>query len=130
MRRHRGRRSCDISAQLQQLVLGFAHFLRGTRRIGKARHAAVIHDLRHAQAGVDVALDEACDLLRCAVRRERQQRSEEHTSELQSLMRISYAVFCLKNINKQYNATTAISVTSPVSLHYIFVVGSSEYGNT
>src|SRR3546814_9100358 len=30
----------------------------------------------------------------------RQGRSEEHTSELQSLMRISYAVFCLKN-NKQ-----------------------------
>src|SRR3546814_1128162 len=27
---------------------------------------------------------------------ERLQRSEEHTSELQSLMRISYAVFCLK----------------------------------
>src|SRR3546814_2137235 len=26
-------------------------------------------------------------------------RSEEHTSELQSLMRISYAVFCLKTIN-------------------------------
>src|SRR3546814_3319182 len=33
-------------------------------------------------------------------------RSEEHTSELQSLMRISYAVFCLKkkiNNNKCYN---------------------------
>src|SRR3546814_7019509 len=29
-------------------------------------------------------------------------RSEEHTSELQSLMRISYAVFCLKKKNKQY----------------------------
>src|SRR3546814_8896825 len=29
-------------------------------------------------------------------RGEEQQRSEEHTSELQSLMRISYAVFCLK----------------------------------
>src|SRR3546814_3473060 len=28
-----------------------------------------------------------------------QQRSEEHTSELQSLMRISYAVFCLKKKN-------------------------------
>src|SRR3546814_5250570 len=27
-------------------------------------------------------------------------RSEEHTSELQSLMRISYAVFCLKNKNQ------------------------------
>src|SRR3546814_5343918 len=32
-------------------------------------------------------------------------RSEEHTSELQSLMRISYAVFCLKKKNKQYNST-------------------------
>src|SRR3546814_6896079 len=31
-------------------------------------------------------------------------RSEEHTSELQSLMRISYAVFCLK---KKKNRTTA-----------------------
>src|SRR3546814_7051296 len=30
-------------------------------------------------------------------------RSEEHTSELQSLMRISYAVFCLKKKNKQNN---------------------------
>src|SRR3546814_4920447 len=30
-------------------------------------------------------------------------RSEEHTSELQSLMRISYAVFCLKNKNKPTN---------------------------
>src|SRR3546814_10642676 len=29
-----------------------------------------------------------------------QMRSEEHTSELQSLMRISYAVFCLKKKNK------------------------------
>src|SRR3546814_7942926 len=31
---------------------------------------------------------------------ERLYRSEEHTSELQSLMRISYAVFCLKKKNK------------------------------
>src|SRR3546814_4000652 len=32
-------------------------------------------------------------------------RSEEHTSELQSLMRISYAVFCLKKKNKQIENT-------------------------
>src|SRR3546814_2776170 len=31
-------------------------------------------------------------------------RSEEHTSELQSLMRISYAVFCLNNKNSQHAA--------------------------
>src|SRR3546814_2123343 len=32
-------------------------------------------------------------------------RSEEHTSELQSLMRISYAVFCLKKKNTQSHTT-------------------------
>src|SRR3546814_975263 len=32
----------------------------------------------------------------------RHKRSEEHTSELQSLMRISYAVFCLKKKKKHY----------------------------
>src|SRR3546814_2963667 len=32
-------------------------------------------------------------------------RSEEHTSELQSLMRISYAVFCLKKKKKQLDKT-------------------------
>src|SRR3546814_4471570 len=37
-------------------------------------------------------------------------RSEEHTSELQSLMRISYAVFCLKkNKNKQPQKATITS---------------------
>src|SRR3546814_7955406 len=41
-------------------------------------------------------------------------RSEEHTSELQSLMRISYAVFCLKKKKKQdtkNNTTTHIDNT-------------------
>src|SRR3546814_10769256 len=39
-------------------------------------------------------------LLRCPSRQcRRSRRSEEHTSELQSLMRISYAVFCLKKKN-------------------------------
>src|SRR3546814_4672835 len=33
-------------------------------------------------------------------------RSEEHTSELQSLMRISYAVFCLKKKQNNINTTT------------------------
>src|SRR3546814_7419340 len=35
-------------------------------------------------------------------------RSEEHTSELQSLMRISYAVFCLKKKIKSYNTSMHI----------------------
>src|SRR3546814_3373654 len=36
----------------------------------------------------------------------RRGRSEEHTSELQSLMRISYAVFCLKKKTTNKNKTT------------------------
>src|SRR3546814_5245279 len=43
--------------------------------------AVKVEDLVQAEAGFDL-------------------RSEEHTSELQSLMRISYAVFCLKKKNK------------------------------
>src|SRR3546814_8789275 len=41
---------------------------------------------------------------------ERQQavRSEEHTSELQSLMRISYAVFCLTNIYTYFSLYTLL----------------------
>src|SRR3546814_2422713 len=43
---------------------------------------------------------------RTSLQAQRRGRSEEHTSELQSLMRISYAVFCLKkkkNRNKRYS---------------------------
>src|SRR3546814_9726559 len=43
-------------------------------------------------------------------------RSEEHTSELQSLMRISYAVFCLKK-KKKYNKTHSTNyITHQTSL--------------
>src|SRR3546814_6079407 len=45
-------------------------------------------------------------------------RSEEHTSELQSLMRISYAVFCLKkkNINKRILTNTLERTPTPTTL--------------
>src|SRR3546814_2308094 len=38
-------------------------------------------------------------------------RSEEHTSELQSLMRISYAVFCLKKKNSLHYLSVLIDIT-------------------
>src|SRR3546814_8247302 len=43
-----------------------------------------------------------------AARDRRARRSEEHTSELQSLMRISYAVFCLKQSNRTKSEHTQI----------------------
>src|SRR3546814_7045679 len=39
-------------------------------------------------------------------------RSEEHTSELQSLMRISYAVFCLKKKKTKHNNTKTADTTT------------------
>src|SRR3546814_5611572 len=57
------------------------------RTIGKIRHPQLI-----GTVGLELAIDMV--------------RSEEHTSELQSLMRISYAVFCLKKKTKTtYNHT-------------------------
>src|SRR3546814_1402472 len=49
--------------------------------------------------------------LRRAAVQSRRQRSEEHTSELQALMRISYAVFCLK---KKTNTPKIIKLTSHI----------------
>src|SRR3546814_4500781 len=57
-----------------------------------------------------LALDEALERLK-----EADPRSEEHTSELQSLMRISYAVFCLKK--KKKNATK--TSTTPIARNTI-----------
>src|SRR3546814_6796564 len=47
-------------------------------------------------------------------------RSEEHTSELQSLMRISYAVFCLKKKKNQLEKTTTrINITEKEYKHIV-----------
>src|SRR3546814_4812764 len=53
-------------------------------------------DVHPGAGNPDVALHDVADA---------EHRSEEHTSELQSLMRISYAVFCLKKNNKQQTYT-------------------------
>src|SRR3546814_4084703 len=71
-----------FTAALDGVSTGLAHRLAG-RHVGR--------DLRFGQ------------LAECHLRR-----SEEHTSELQSLMRISYAVFCLKKKNKKHKETPTI----------------------
>src|SRR3546814_9199039 len=55
------------------------------------------------KAQKSIVPQDSCAATRMARRRARPVRSEEHTSELQSLMRISYAVFCLKKKNNQKN---------------------------
>src|SRR3546814_6432435 len=48
-------------------------------------------------------------------------RSEEHTSELQSLMRSSYAVFCLKKKTNIYNLNT-----TPYSMYHYAMIKQSH----
>src|SRR3546814_1406413 len=50
----------------------------------------------------------------CEYSKGRSTRSEEHTSELQSLMRISYAVFCLKQKKKTRHKKIRYNVAQPI----------------
>src|SRR3546814_2869472 len=61
--------------------------------------ASQIHDVYRAHTAACIGLffsDKAAHTAQCLPNNSPNIRSEEHTSELQSLMRISYAVFCLK----------------------------------
>src|SRR3546814_4169533 len=64
----------------------------------RAQEAQPIYALRHRRADRDPGLFHRRGARNA--RGEPGDRSEEHTSELQSLMRISYAVFCLKKKKK------------------------------
>src|SRR3546814_4451838 len=78
-----------------------------------APQAQVAFQLRNPRVGevpAHVRADVVAALLACGLARKPQRapcnRSEEHTSELQSLMRIPYAVFYLKKKHKDTNTTT------------------------
>src|SRR3546814_1033440 len=77
--------SCFFSYQLALVMPGISPFIAISRSLWR-----VSPNLRKTPRGRPVTT-------------QRLRRSEEHTSELQSLMRISYAVFCLK---KKNNNTT------------------------
>src|SRR3546814_6825802 len=58
-------------------------------------------------------------------RNSRMLRSEEHTSELQSLMRISYAVFCLKHKINNLNRLTTPKIQYHI-LHFIAKIATEQ----
>src|SRR3546814_8892945 len=100
-------------------------FRSAWRRVSRSRHTGLART-RAAQCGHD---DAVLPPLRKRDARTRPRRtaagefgrSEEHTSELQSLMRISYAVFCLKTQNPTHAANFHIS-TSHYFLHTIILL--------
>src|SRR3546814_6836117 len=57
---------------------------------------AIIDDKRYIAVGADTLQRFGCASDNMLVNAFKTERSEEHTSEIQSLMRISYAVFCMK----------------------------------
>src|SRR3546814_9205756 len=114
------KRRYDLIPNLVETMKGFMTHERGTLdSLTQARAAAVASDGgpgQQAQAETVLqgalrslfAMAESCPALKTdpdflALRHEVADtgRSEEHTSELQSLMRISYAVFCLKKKQKK-----------------------------
>src|SRR3546814_8546794 len=87
----------------------------------------IINRISLANHLIDLGFDQSlslflCPVVVCLILIQRldasiNQRSEEHTSELQSLMRISYAVFCLKK-KKQHNhidTSTTTYYTQPTN---------------
>src|SRR3546814_8346284 len=91
---HGGRRPRAYNGGMQKAI-DYDELNDALARIGHVDDAAEYHG---ALCGaLCVAKPERIDLMRLI---EHDARSEEHTSELQSLMRISYAVFCLKKKKK------------------------------
>src|SRR3546814_5876342 len=92
-------------------------------KIGAPLRYSITESIRNAiasgrfKAGDRLPERELCELtgvsrtlVREAMRQLESERSEEHTSELLSLMRISYAVFCLK---KKTNTTSILTYSDP-----------------
>src|SRR3546814_5004484 len=74
-----------------------------------------IHRLDNPDRRIDQVLGEVGLGSAFRFRYPHQLRSEEHTSELQSLMRISYAVFCLKKTNTHHKKTaSAFEFNKPI----------------
>src|SRR3546814_6199338 len=83
-----------------------------------AEHAVVDEEERkREQERIQHRLGAALDVFLAQARADHallDERSEEHTSELQSLMRISYAVFCLNKKNQHTNITYKSKIKSPI----------------
>src|SRR3546814_3171537 len=102
-----GHRVADLLYRLEEVIravdlvhlAGFRRTHHRTRPVDAKRHRRfVTNDLLGLVLGTEIRMAEALAFIEHVFA----ERSEEHTSELQSLMRISYAVFCLKKKKKTH----------------------------
>src|SRR3546814_2516738 len=84
---------CRIEKPLTEFVRQKGYWMHKCTSCKKAHRRVQYHNREGEYANLDTEAE------RAKRRESGRQRSEEHTSELQSLMRISYAVFCLKKKN-------------------------------
>src|SRR3546814_3383605 len=89
----------EVVDRVEELEPVVVHQERDRRAVRAAAEAVVeLFGRRHRERRRALVVERAARgvFLALALERHARVRSEEHTSELQSLMRISYAVFCLK----------------------------------
>src|SRR3546814_10039452 len=93
--------------------------------LGRKRPRSALRQQRQLRAALHICTRRAKNAIgKCALRgktggyhvftkiRSHRDRSEEHTSELQSLMRISYAVFCLHTQNRTKRKRTRVTINT------------------
>src|SRR3546814_4980060 len=86
-----------LEQALKNAELALARLLtESSARAARSLALASVLELDADEAALDALHIECFDISHTAGEATQASRSEEHTSELQSLMRISYAVFCLK----------------------------------
>src|SRR3546814_10772509 len=76
------------------------------------------------RCGADQGIEQRRPVASCDRADQRGLRSEEHTSELQSLMRNSYAVFCLNRNIEFYQASTRLMYIRHA--HYIIIANNTK----
>src|SRR3546814_1370229 len=95
-------------------IFGAVQLDAGTSQ--KAGTGALIQAFRSADSGRTLVAASEKRRARPASEDELANRSEEHTSELQSLMRISYAVFCLKKKKQHIDTHNLITLYHNTSI--------------
>src|SRR3546814_9199013 len=108
--------SSDLLSALARQTAAIEAFTAALRDMDKldaltALETAINAIDAESEADIKLELTAAADTIGAAhvvIERAREERSEEHTSELQSLMRITYAVYCLKKKKRKNKSAESI----------------------
>src|SRR3546814_2727134 len=114
----------DFSAETRPVLIAFMSVWRVTPTFSDASLRVI--------PMMSLAVKSACIVSIYRLHRQGE-RSEEHTSELQSLMRISYVVFCLKKKNNITNQSQHTHMLETPIKHYYDLqshINNTQYCNT